>query len=322
MSSPHLMGGAIPLQQPAAPAGTGDFPYPSGTNCRYVNCGRAALRLILQHLPTAPARVWIPRFVCDTVAEAPASLGVPVLRYNITEQLHPILPHELRENDVVVLVNYFGLTAAALEEAARACPCPVVADATTALYSPAPQGIPAFYSPRKFAGLADGGIAVAPFPLATDLPEDAGSDHRTAALLQDASPQRVQEAEDALCAIPKNMGTATQRLMLSTPWAAYATRRIRNYHCLHRSLQHINRLSLPQNPQHAPICYPLVCGIPGLRDSLIDAGVRLPLYWPEVIEATDATQTENKLARTLLPLPLDQRYTPEDMERLVELIMN
>ena len=77
------MGGAIPLQQPAAPAGTGDFPYPAGTNCRYVNCGRAALRLLLQHLPTAPARVWIPRFVCDTVAEAPASRGLPVLRYSI-----------------------------------------------------------------------------------------------------------------------------------------------------------------------------------------------------------------------------------------------
>ena len=57
------------------------------------------------------------------------------------------------------------------------------------------------------------------------------------------------------------------------------------------------------------------------RDALIDAGVRLPLFWPEVIETTDAATTENRLARTLLPLPIDQRYTERDMEQLVKWIL-
>lgn len=321
MNPPHLMGGAIPLQQPQSPAKEGDFPYPSAFNCRHVNSGRAAFRLILQSMPTPPARVWIPRFVCDTLAEAPLSLGIPIHRYSITEQLEPILPNELRENDVLVLINYFGLTTEQVEEAARLCSCPVVVDATTAFYNPAPEGIPTFYSPRKFAGLADGGIALTPFLLSTNLPDDKGSDTHTAALLRNYSEQHVQLAEDALCATPKNMGKRTRQLMLNTPWQEYAAQRLSNYHVLHRELQHINRLRLPQNPLHAPMCYPLVCGIPGLRDNLIDAGIRLPLYWPEVIEATEAFQTENKLARTLLPLPLDQRYTTKDMESLVELIM-
>jgi hypothetical protein len=54
---------------------------------------------------------------------------------------------------------------------------------------------------------------------------------------------------------------------------------------------------------------------------LIDAGVRLPLYWPEVIDNTDAADTENRLARTLLPLPLDQRFTEQDMQNLPELVL-
>ena len=69
------------------------------------------------------------------------------------------------------------------------------------------------------------------------------------------------------------------------------------------------------------MCYPLLSGIPDLRDSLIDAGIALPLYWPEVIEHTDAAQPANRLARRLLPLPLDQRYSKSDMERLISLIL-
>lgn len=61
-------------------------------------------------------------------------------------------------------------------------------------------------------------------------------------------------------------------------------------------------------------------GIPDLRDALVEAGVALPLFWPEVIETTTPADTENRLARTLLPLPLDQRYTAPDMKRLCRLI--
>ena len=38
-------------------------------------------------------------------------------------------------------------------------------------------------------------------------------------------------------------------------------------------------------------------------------------------ECTDACDEENRLARTLLPLPLDQRYEKCDMERLLHLIL-
>ena len=94
-----------------------------------------------------------------------------------------------------------------------------------------------------------------------------------------------------------------------------------NYATLHAALEEINHLQLPEAPAYAPMCYPLVSGIPGLRDTLIDAGIALPLYWPEVIDTTEAGSTENRLARRLLPLPLDQRYTKTDMEQLIRLIL-
>lgn len=86
-------------------------------------------------------------------------------------------------------------------------------------------------------------------------------------------------------------------------------------------MQDINRLTLPPLPDSAPFCYPLVSGIPHLRDSLVEAGIALPLFWPEVIRETQASSTENYLARNLLPLPLDQRYSEDDMACLIRLIL-
>ena len=313
------MGGAIPVQP--LPRRQGGFLYPETADTLWVNSGRAAFECILRSLSAMPQRVWVPRFVCDTLSEPLARLHIPVARYAVDAQFRPVLPADAAPQDVLVLVNYFGLTGEAVAAAAAAAPCPVVVDATTALYTPPLPGVPTFYSPRKFAGLADGGVAVGVRALPVDLPVDAESDTRTAALMERHDAAAVQAAEDALSSTPKRMGQLTRELLVNTPWQAAAEQRLRNYAVLHRALGPINRLQLPQVPAHAPMCYPLVCGIPGMRDAWIDAGVRLPLYWPEVIESTDAADTENRLARTLLPLPLDQRYTEADMQRLVELVL-
>ncbi len=314
-----MMGGFFGLELPEY----GNFPYPESTCCAYVNSGRAAFECLLWNMPR-PERIWIPRFICDTVLQAPQRLRIPVERYGINEQLQPELPPAGR-NDLVLLVNYFGLSD--LSEAAAQLHGRCIVDATTALYTPPLPGVPTFYSPRKFCGVPDGGVACAPFPL-HQLPENTASSSRHSLHLL----QRLEDgAESALAASEAaehqldnragRMSRLTRQLLRSINFSAAAERRLRNYHTLHQALGCINRLNLPASPGHAPMCYPLICGIPGLRDALIDAGIALPLYWPEVIGQSTACTTENKLARSLLPLPLDQRYSVSDMERLSRLIL-
>ena len=316
-----MMGGFFGLELPEY----GNFPYPEGPHCAWLSSGRAAFEWLLRHLPR-PERLWMPRFICDTVLHAAERLNIPVSRYACTAQLRPVLP-EVSPNDLVLLVNYFGLTGEAVEQAAAQLPGRCIVDATTALYCPPLPGIPTFYSPRKFCGVADGGVAHAPFPL-NDLPHDTAVSSDTSLHLLERLEFGAEEAlaaseqaEEALTAPPYRMSHLTRRLLRSIDFAAAATRRLQNYTTLHQALAHLNRLQLPDSPAYAPMCYPLVSGIPGLRDALIDAGIALPLFWPEVIEATDAEDTENQLARQLLPLPLDQRYTSEDMQRLNSLIL-
>ena len=316
-----MMGGFFGLELPDF----NNFPYQEGPQCAYVSSGRAALACLLENMPV-PACLWAPDFLCDTMLQGPARLGIPVRRYECSEQLAPVLP-EASEQDIVLLVNYFGITGETVEAAARQLPGRCIVDATTALYCPPLPGVPTVYSPRKFAGLADGGIAHAPFPL-KNLPQtSATSAAASLCLLErlengaEAALPASEAAETALNAPPQRMSHLTRRLLRSIDFAQAARRRLENYASLHQALAPLNRLNLPDAPSHAPMCYPLLSGIPDLRDSLIDAGIALPLYWPEVIEHTDAAQPANRLARRLLPLPLDQRYSKSDMERLISLIL-
>ena len=314
-----VMGGVIPPQRSTFRCA--HFPFEPSATCVWVNSGRAAFECILRSLPQRIGRVWLPRFICNTLLQPLERMQLPVRYYAVDAQLRPVLSPEMTVDDVLVAVNYFGLTGDAVEQVVAQAPCTVVVDATTAFYAPPLPGVPCFYSPRKFAGMADGGIAVAPFPLVEPSEQDAASDGRCEVLLQSCSDAAVQAAENALSSVPLRMGEISKELMLSTDWKTASQQRLRNYAVLHRALASLNRLQLPTTPLAAPMCYPFASGIPGLRDYLIDAGVLLPLYWPEVIAATDAADAENKLARTLLPLPIDQRYTEADMEYLLSLVL-
>lgn len=321
MNKQDMMGGFFGMELPEF----GNFPYPETPHCAYLSSGRAAFECLLRNMPE-PGSIWVPRFICDTVLEAPARLNIPIKRYNCTEQLSPILP-ETSADELVLLVNYFGLTGAEIAGSAAKLEGRCVVDATTALYYPPLPGVPTFYSPRKFCGVADGGVACAPFPLTT-LPEhQARSTMNSLHLLErietgaETALAASEAAEQALSAPPQRMSNLTRRLLLSIDFETAAARRLENYATLHSALREINHLKLPDTPASAPMCYPLVSAIPGLRDALIDDGIALPLYWPEVINATDAAAAENRLARRLLPLPLDQRYTKTDMRRLISLIL-
>ncbi|MCI6981388.1 MAG: hypothetical protein MR894_04180 [Akkermansia muciniphila] len=316
-----MMGGAFGLDLPLI----NDFPYTEGPCCAFVNSGRAALEQILSARRPA-GTVWVPRFACDTLLQPMHRLELPVRRYGITDDLSPVLP-ETEKGDIIILINYFGLTGASAVRAAADAEVPCIIDDTTALYATPPPGIPCFYSPRKFLAVPDGGVAHSPFPLPLPQEEDRSAERALALLLRtedgaQAATDTTERAERELCGPPKRMSPLTRRLLASQPCRRAAAARCANYTQLHKALASVNRLTLPETPPSAPFCYPLLTGIPGLRDELIDAGIALPLFWPEVIAATEASDTENRLARTLLPLPVDQRYTAADMERLIRCILS
>lgn len=295
------------------------FPHAEGACCAWVSSGRAAFECLLRSMPR-PARVWVPRFTCDTVLQPLRRLGLPVQRYELSPDWQPLLPEPARGDDLLLLTDYFGLTGEAVAAAAAAHPGPSVVDATTALFASYGE-LPAFYSLRKFAGVPDGGVACAPFPVWLPETEDRSAAHALHLLqrLEDGAEAALPACECAearLSAAPCRMSPLTRALVGAIDWPSIAAARLRNYAELHACLAPLNRWgALPVNAPSAPFCYPLVSGIPGLRDELIDAGIALPLFWPEVIRATSALSPANILARSLIPLPVDQRTPAAELLR-------
>lgn len=321
-----MMGGVF--GRITVPTDEESFPLKEGRYCVFVHCGRAALELLLRNLPQRPRCLWLPRFTCNTLLQPAEHLGIPVRRYSCDEQLRPILPEEMKDEDALVLINYFGLTAQPVAEAAALHSGPVLVDATTAFGAELPEGADGiFYSFRKFLPVADGGAALARYPLSRRPRTTDDSTARMeflylrAHLGAKASAEAARRAEDSLSGPPLRLSPQTRDLLFRIGVSPATERRMENYRVLHTALSSINRLELPETPESAPMHYPLVSGIPDLRDNLIDAGIALPLYWPEVVDDTEAHETENQLARTLLPLPMDQRYSAADMERLIQLIL-
>lgn len=303
-------------------------------HCGMLHSGRAAWECLLRtemarrtRLGLSPLRrVLVPQYTCATVWEPIARLELQGETYRVSLDLEPLLPRDSGADDVLLLTDYFGVTRKMVLRVGRSFPGTVIVDATMAFYSRYHPEWGVFYSVRKWAGVPDGGVALSPHPLV--LPDNrACSEGRLHPLLlrrnrgAQAARKALEETEAQLSVPALRMSHLTRKLVKHVDWGRIARRRRENFMKLHSRLAPINRLRMPDLQEDVPFCYPLVSGIPGLRDELIDAGVALPLLWPEVIEALPAVSEENELARSLLPLPIDHRYGAEEMDWLCQLIL-
>ena len=69
-----------------------------------------------------------------------------------------------------------------------------------------------------------------------------------------------------------------------------------------------------------PMVYPSLVPVEGLREKLIENKIFIARYWPNVLEWTTKENLEYFLAYQMQPLPVDQRYGKEDMERIIKII--
>ena len=255
----------------------------------------------------------------------PASIKIPPDGDPIKQELP-----ELEEGEFLLYTNYFGIKEKYVDRLASRYGGRLVVDNALALYSPARPGVASLYSPRKFSGLPDGGIAVMDADQPLPEPEERDESLPDAAFLLgclERGPERASAAcgrnERRLENAPlRKMSRLTERLMRGIDYEQARLRRMDNFLFLHERLGHLNRLSVEPDSLSAPFCYPFWTAFPELRNVLIDERILVPLLWPEVLEQAPEGSLERKLALHLLPLPVDQRCGPQDMERVVRTVEN
>lgn len=289
----------------------GKTPLYHGEGVNLNNC-RNAIRYIIRALGIR--RIHLPFYTCHVVAEAIAQEGCEIHRYSLDRDMMPTI--NFPKDDFIIYNNYFGVLGKNVETLSKIYPNLIV-DNAQAFYS-RPECRAAVYSPRKFFGLPDGGILIG-----RDIPklelEQGTSIGQISHLLkrlefgaQSGYPDFVTN-DKRLDDYPlQSMSNLTLALMGNINYEEAKQRRLENFRYL---TDHLNTdFPIAMSSDDVPLVFPyLKDGGSVLRDYLISTNIFCAKYWPNVLEETSSDSIEHCLASNVISLPIDQRYSEQDM---------
>ena len=105
----------------------------------------------------------------------------------------------------------------------------------------------------------------------------------------------------------KKMSKITETILESIDYDAIAHKRVLNYTILERQLGKKKSCLLSFDNKCVPMVYPFTSKDSDLRINLINKGIYVPKYWSRM--SVEKVSLEYSLSETLIPLPIDQRYS-------------
>lgn len=293
-------------------------------NALPLNTGRNCFEYILKL--RGYKHVLLPYYTCEVMLEPLRKLGISYSFYAIDPGLEPATLPVLHDKEAFVYTNYYGLKQHAVEQLAKHYGPRLIVDNSQAFFAPRINGIDTFYSARKFFGVADGAYVYADTPLDIELPRDESCSRMSHLLTRidtcaESGYGDYLLHEEQLCNQPiKSMSRLTEHILCSIDYEQVRQRRITNYMVLKRALYGSNKLSLDAS-ESVPMVYPYWTeNGDTLRDELRQQRIYIAKYWKNVLD-WNSPALEQSLANDLLALPVDQRYTPADIETIIPLII-
>lgn len=299
---------------------TGEY-YP---NAVALNTARNALVYLVRAINIK--KLYLPRFLCDSVSGVCIREGVPYEEYAIGADWLPKEFPPIEDGSWLYFVNYYDqLSDEQILSVKKQYPN-LILDHVQAFFHRPPEGIDTIYSCRKYFGVPDGAYlitdAVLNEPLITDISMDrmrhllgrlegkSASDYYT-------DFQRNDAAFDALEL--RAMSKLTHTLLGAIDYDAAKAQREENFSFLAECLGERNPLNVKM--PCGPYAYPFYCenGME-LKKRLAKEGLFIPTLWPNVCNPKDTM--ESRFAMNILPLPCDQRYDKSAIIRIVAAVLD
>ena len=287
----------------------------------YLNSGREGFAYLLRSKKIK--KIQLPYYTCGVVWKTALQCGCEIIPYDVDASFAPC--NYLRDLPLLY-TNYFGLCSKQLIEITNNCK-EVYVDNSQAFYAE-PKGNGAFWSPRKFFGLPDGGVV---WPIAPDMEVqgraisynrflhlikriDVGASEAYADFSLSESQLEFERIQ-----LMSNLASA---LLKAAPIERIGELRRRNFLFLHNILKEDNELNLDLGTQDVPLIYPYKTRRAGrLREILKSKRIFCAKYWPEdPSNFCMRSKMAKEFAETILPIPIDQRYKEEDLVYILECI--
>lgn len=289
-----------------------------------LNCGRNALAYLIK--AKRIKKIWIPKFICDSVTGVCEREGVEFKFYSIGLDFLPAIDVELQDDEWFYFVNYYSqFSNEKIAECVKKYKRVIVDQAQSYFQEPIP-GVDTLYTCRKYFGVADGAFLYTDTELNEELPKDESFDRmrfllgRYERTASEFYSEYVVNNEFFIEEPIKQMSLLTSNLLHGIDYAVVENIRIRNFEYLHEKFKNNNQLELKNI---SSFMYPLMInnGVT-IRKQLQEKKVYIPTLWSNVFASCSSVEIEYQLAGNILPLPIDQRYGISDMKYLVDLIMN
>lgn len=292
---------------------TGSMLYDEGLK---LNCGRNALAYIVKAKNIK--KIYMPKFMCDSCNKVLTDNNVEIAYYHIGLDFKPMIKSW---NGWLYVVNFYGqLSNAYLKSLGDH----IIVDNAQAYFQEPIENVDTIYTCRKFFGVADGAILYTDKLL--ELTEQDQSYNRMLFLIgrfeRTASEFYQGHVENDIHFINepiKRMSKLTENLLHGIDYEKIKKRRTENFVYLSKQLGRINKLTL-SIPEGA-FMYPFyVDGGFNIRKKLQAQKIYIPILWPTVFNLCNENELEYDMAKNILPLPVDQRYSAEDMRYISNMI--
>lgn len=300
--------------------------YHFGDNFVELNSARNCLEYIL--IAKQYSKIYIPYFTCQAILEPIKKTKIDYEFYDVDNNLEPIFDFsKINIREAFLFTNYFGLKDKYISSLSQKTENLII-DNAQSFYSEAIKGVDTFYSPRKFFGLPDGGILYTDKKITESFQTDI-SYNRMSHLLKrlDLSAEEAYEDfrvnDESLDNQPiKFMSNLTKNLLSSIDFEFVKNKRRENFNYLHNELSRINLLSSVEiDEKSVPMVYPFRTKKTELKTELIKNKIYCATYWSNVLEWSNTTDNSYNLVGEIIPLPIDQRHSTEELNRILEVII-
>lgn len=289
-----------------------------------LNSGRYCLEYILR--VKKYKKVFLPYYMCDAVLQPINRLGIDYEFYHIDKDFHIAGALHPQKTDVVLYCNYFGLMDEYVKVVADKYAPNIIIDNTQAFFSrPLPE-IDTFYTCRKFFGVADGAYLYTNKEADFEIPQDYSSSRMS--FLLDRLDRSAEEAfaeyhinEHSLNdAGIRRMSEISKKILRAIDYIDIAIKRKENFRLIDNSLRERNNLKFELGDLTVPMIYPLWDRKGQLRKRLIKNKIYVAIYWPNVKDWVTSDSIEYQLVESLIPIPIDQRYGRDEMNKILGVI--
>lgn len=291
-----------------------------------LNCGRACLEYLIRL--RGIKKILLPDYLCDSVSNLCSRCGLEIETYVVDSSF---LPEKLESTDEawLYLVDYYGqLTDESIHAYAEQSSGRVILDESQNFFVGQRLGLDTLYTCRKWFGVSDGAYLYTTNSdrLNTRIPQAKSArsmgyllgrfESNASNFFMESKLNNKRFGVEPL----QTMSALTDNILRGIDYAHVSSTRNENYDVVSDALSGINRLRNLRRPT-VPFMYPLlVTGAQRIRERAAKQLIYIPTLWPNVIEDASAGEAARRYSADILPLPIDQRYTQQDMQRMIEVV--